>query len=272
MEVTALKKVLAISCLVVVLVITMAAMASAAENNWKFYLKADDNAGSNAWAALTIGVFSTAATRDGNYSDSTGSDASDGTFATGVGQDTASAVAGVFGSPLKAYVKDIKTARAPWEPIYLSGGETKKVWDLRVGGMSNAAGDIIRLQFMTINSQQLPTPNIGGTDKPVQYWLKMVDRQAEYWTGQGLEVPAGLPENGTVWEIPIPTVHNVFPDSPTYFSLTLPMLNITAFTAGSLINDGYKMEFYQTPEPSSLMALGAGLMALGGLASRKRRK
>ena len=263
MEVTALKKVLAISCLVVVFTITMAAMASAADNNWRFYLKADNGAGSDAWQAMTIGVYSTSTlvSKDGNYSDSLGSDMQDGRFVTGVGMPTARAAAGVFKETYPdtsvgdmAWTKDIKSPRAPWEPIYSDG---RKVWDLRVAGMGAAADGPIRLLFTTIGATVLPPPTVSG--KAVQYWLKMVDNK-------GME---GAYANNTIWSIPIPTVHST---TIPYFTLTLPLLNISAFTEGTFINEGYKMEFYQTPEPSSLMALGAGLMALGGLASRRRRK
>jgi hypothetical protein len=251
MEVTALKKVLAISCLAVVLTITMAAMASAADNSWRFSLKADNGAAADAFAAMTIGVYSgTYVSKDGNYSDQLGSDAQDSRFVPSTGVPTGRAVEGVFGD--MAWVKDVKSPRAPWTPIY----GNRKVWDLRVAGMSQATGNTIRLLFLTVSDAQLPTPTVSGI--AVKYWLKMVDRK-------GVET---APANGTVWEIPIPTVHS----TTAWFTLTLPLLNTSGFTEGNLINEGYKMEFYQTPEPSSLMALGAGLMALGGLASRKRRK
>jgi len=249
-----LKKVLAISCLVVVLTITMAAMASAAADNWRFYLRADDGEGMYGANALTIGV--TPTSTDGNYSDQPGSDAADLRFPIASTPSTVKAVEGVFpvGGVGMLWNRDLKSPRAPWgPPIY--GGE--KVWDLRVAGLTDTSAlTPIRLSFLTISSTMLPTASIGG--KTVQYWLKMVDNK-----GVG-----AAPANGTIWSIPIPAVHL----GTAYFTVTLPTLKLSANTEGVFINEGYKMEFYQTPEPSSLMALGAGLMALGGLASRRRRK
>lgn len=252
-----MKKVLAIACLVVVFSITMAAMASAAENNWRFYLKADDGAGSFSASAMTIGVGPTA--KDGNYSDEAASDAADLRFPIASTPSSVKAVEGKFLDML--WNRDIKGPRAPWtHPIYYDPDYPpyyhRKVWDLRVAGLSEASDlSPIRLQFLTISSAMFPTASISG--KPIRYYLKMVDNK-------GVE---NAPANGKIWEIPIPTVHSGTP----YFTLTLPTLKLTANTEGTFINEGYKMEFYQTPEPSSLLALGAGLMGLAGFASRRRR-
>jgi len=246
-----MKKVLAILCLVVVLTITMAAMASAAEDNWRFYLKADDGAGMYAASAMTIGV--TPTSKDGNYADQAASDTADLRFPIAATSATVKAVEGQFLSML--WNRDLKSPRPPWIVPYLPPVE--KVWDLRVAGLTDTSAlTPIRLSFLTISSAMFPTAKIGG--RGVKYWLRMVDNQ---------EVE-GAPLNGTVWSIPIPTVHsNTIP----YFTVTLPTLKLISNTEGTFINDGYKMEFYQTPEPSSLLALGAGLMGLAGFASRRRR-
>jgi len=241
-----MKRVLAVA----VLALVVCSTATAAENNWRFYLRADDGTGMYAASAMTIGVSPNSL--DGNYSDQLASDSMDLRFPMAATSSTVKAVEGQFLAWL--WNRDLKSPRAPWTDIY-SG---RKVWDLRVAGLTDAStATPIRLSFLTISSTLLPTASISG--KPVKYWLKMVDnRRVE-----------GAPANGTIWSIPIPTP-TLFPSIP-YFELTLPTLNLTSNTEGTFINEGYKMEFYQTPEPSSLMALGAGLIGLAGCAFRRRR-
>jgi len=233
---------------VALLLLLACGIASAAENNWRFYLRADDGAGMFAASAMTIGVAPTS--KDGNYSDQVASDTADLRFPIASTPSSVKAVEGKFLSML--WNRDLKSPRAPWTDIY-SG---RKVWDLRVAGLTDASPETpIRLSFLTIGPTVLPTASISG--KTVKYWLKMVDNKGM----------SGAPANDTIWSIPIPTMDSGIP----YFTLTLPTINLTANTEGTFINEGYKMEFYQTPEPSSMMALGAGLIALAGYALRRRR-
>lgn len=249
-----MKRVLA----VVVLSLVVCGIACASETNWRFYLKADDGAGSNSAAQMTIGVAANSV--DGNYSDQFGSDANDLRFPAGFEPDTAKAVEGLFGNML--WNRDVKSPRPPWtHPTYYDPSYPpsyhRKVWELRVGGLSDAdTVTPIRLQFKTIGSAWLPPATLSG--KTMRYYLKMVDNRGV----------AGAPANGTIWGIPIPTAHSATP----YYSLTLPTLKVSSSTEGALINEGYKMEFFQTPEPTSIMALGAGLMALAGYGLRSRRR
>lgn len=266
MEVTALKKVLAITCLVVLLVATTAILAAASELNWRLNIYADDGAGSNGSYAQ-VGI--KAGCKDPQTTDALPlSDAGSDSPWT-IGLSTAKTVASVFatdtaGTTPRAWAVDLKSTNQPWNSQYYDaafGGE-RKVWNLRVAGCGDAStATPIRLRVLTVGSAYLPSatlthPTLGA--KPNLLWLRMVDNK-------GI---TGAPANGTVWSIPIPTSHS----SNAVFTLTLPTINITiAKDEQKLIAEGYKLEFYQTPEPSSLMALGAGLMALGGLVSRKRR-
>lgn len=253
-----MKKVLAIACLVAVLVIALAAMASAAETSWRFNIKADDPTGMNAQTEV-LGVYSTS--KDPLPSDVVPlSDGQDVRWTALSG--TLMAIGGVFpidtaGTPAM-WGRDIKGPLKPWNEAYPGH---KKVWSIRVAGAGSATNATIRLQFTTVGSTVLPPatlthPTLGAV--PVQYYLKMVNNRAKI----------GAPGNGMVWLIPIPTVHSGTP----YFTLTLPAFNISvAQSEAKMIDEGYVMEFYQTPEPSSLLALGAGLMGLAGFASRRRR-
>jgi hypothetical protein len=279
MEVTALKKVLAISALLVVLVIVSAAMASAYQNNWRFTIKPDDGNTLNSGGAMTIGVFSTTQTKDpylpgGEYTPT--SDASDVRNDYGSLLGAEKCVVGIFptdsaGLAPATWIKDVKTARMPWEDRYYDSNYApyyhRKVWDLRVFGLPTAdTATPIRLLFTTIGPGTTLLPPASLTysagppvvNVPAFYWLRMVNNRGV----------AGAPANGTIWSIPIPTAHT----STAYFTLTLPTLRVSVKDESHIISEGYMMEFYQTPEPSSLMALGAGLMALGGFASRRRRK
>ncbi|MCX6374843.1 MAG: hypothetical protein NTU88_02170, partial [Armatimonadetes bacterium] len=76
-----MKRVLAVA----VLALVVCGIATAAENNWRFNLMADNgNFGADAWAAMSIGVWSgtTYVSKDGNYTDSLWSDAQDQRFDT----------------------------------------------------------------------------------------------------------------------------------------------------------------------------------------------
>jgi len=246
-----MKKVWAIIGFLVLLSTSTASLCAGAENNWRFYLLADDGAGMFSASPMTIGVYSSSL--DGNYSDQAASDGQDLRFPMAVTVATVKAVEGQFLGVL--WNRDVKSPRAPWTPIY-SG---RKVWDLRVAGLGVADSRTpIRLSFLTIGSALLPTPSVSG--KPVKYWLKMVDNRGM----------AGAPANGTTWSIPIPTAHSW---ATPYFTLTMPTIRLSGMDEGIMLNEGYKMEFWQeaVPEPSSMMALGAGIMALAGYAFRRRR-
>jgi hypothetical protein len=254
-----MKRVYAIIGFLVLLSSCTASMCVGAEDNWRFWLEADDGANMYSAAAMTIGAHPNCL--DGNYSDQMGSDSMDRRFPISIIRSSVKAVEGCFAGML--WSRDVKSARPPWtDPIYYDASYPpyyhRKVWELRVAGLSAAdTSTPIRLLFLTLGSDVLPTATISH--QPIKYYLNMVDNK-------GL---TGSPANGTIWEIPIPTVHS----STAYFALTLPTLNISEFTEGSFINDGYKMEFWQeaVPEPSSMMALGAGLISLAGYGLRRRR-
>jgi hypothetical protein len=257
MEVTVLKKVLAISILMVALALATMATAPAAETNWRFNISADNGAGSS-FTSAQIGV--KAGAKDPLPSDVAPlSDANDNRWT--VAQATVWTVAGIFDN--KAWNTDIKSGLMPWDSAYYDATYPphyhKKPWNLRVAGAGTATGNSLRLRFLTVNAALLPTPQLtkGTETLKAYYYLTMVDNR-------GVE---GSPANGTIWSIPIPTAHS----TNAYFTLTLPALNISVEKSEEkLISEGYVMQFYQTPEPSSLMALGAGLMALAGFASRRR--
>ncbi len=252
-----MKKVLAITCVLVALTLLAAAMASAVDTqaNWRIYIKAADTAGLNSGGDCQLGVYSSS--KDGYGADGVASDSQDTRAA--LTQAPARSVVGVFDN--KAWIKDIKSNRVPLDPYYSSFGGVKP-WYLRVAGLGTAStlDTVLTIRLVSVAAGLPPqTFPWSGQNIPAQYFLKMVDNRSI----------AGAPANGTVWKINMPTTWQ----STAFFSLTLPTFNISVpNNEAALISEGYKLEFYQTPEPSSLMALGAGLMGIGGFFTRRRKK
>ena len=284
MEVTVLKKVLAIVCLMVVLTMAVAMVASAAtattQDNWRLWIACTDTAGLNGTGNTTLGVG--AGLTDGFGVDGTASDTgSDVVYSAGTQQPQQRGVFSVSGG--RAWKTDMKSNRLPKDPAYNAGvvrdvspevkygaypyEANRKIWDLRVVGLGSAdtKDTVLTIRFVSIAAgvpkNEIP---VYGSDpvvlKPAKYALRMVDNR-------GIALAPG---NGTVWSIPVPATWQ----TAVFLSVTLPTFNITATSPKDealILSQGYKMQFYQTPEPSSLMALGAGLMGLGGFFSRRRR-
>lgn len=267
-----MKKVLAIACLVALFIAATVIVASASELNWRLNIFADNGAGASGSYAQ-VGI--KAGCKDPQPTDALPlSDAGSDSPWT-IGLATAKTVASVFatdtdGNTPRAWAVDLKSTNQPWGSQYYDENYApfyhKKVWSLRVAGAGEADTlTPIRLRIMTVSAAYLPSQTLTFSSTPLvkvpnKFWLKMVNNRGQ----------EGAPANGTIWAIPIPTSHVT--GGSVAFTLTLPTLNISvAKDEAKLISEGYVMEFYQTPEPSSLLALGAGLMGLAGFASKRRR-
>lgn len=243
-----MKKVLAIT-LMLLLCATVAMAAN--QSSWRILLKADDGLLGNPGPGAYFGVYPTSLE---------GLDTQDGAVSPALGNDTPGTTANVLavvpGQP-DLYGKSIK---APTEPLPYPPG---KFWDLYVAGNINYPGTSITLRTFTVNAA-LPTAEfLPNQPAPaIKYWLVLVDNKGK----------EGAPANGSKWEIPIPTVHQ----ATAYWTMpvTLPTIKLSSKANSAMIAEGYKMQFVQecvVPEPSGLLALGAGLMGLVGFVTRRRK-
>lgn len=241
-----MKKVLAITLMLLLL----ATAAICAEDNWRVVMKADNGAGMSPSSGAQGGVTPTASDA---YVSTT---AEDGTPYAGINGDTpgtAMHVAAVIADAPNVYGRDIKAALMP---------VPERTWEFVVAAGVSSTNDVIRLRLFTVSSTVLPTATFGGW--PVKYSVRLLDNK-------GME---GAPAIGTEWEIPtIPTVHST--TVPIWESpVNLPIIKMSQKDNLVFKAEGYRVALVQTaiiPEPSSLLALGTGLVGLVGLVSRRRR-
>lgn len=253
-----MKKVLAITCL---LVLAASSMALAAEPHWRIYVQADDGTGNYPGPVMTLGA-------QPGQADNWSSSDQEAAYSA----DTTNATAWAVGrfvdqrdSIDKTWTKDMKSDLEPVGYV-----PPKKVWEVRVAALSSATYPRTGLWMKTVGSTTM-IPSTLPLTGPVNYTLILTWRPLE---------DVDTPPVGTKWLIPIPGVHpTTFWDIKVNADTTghvwaqgLKTAKVPGNHAG-MIAGGYQFLFIQeaVPEPSALLAFGSGIVGLVGLAVRRRR-
>jgi hypothetical protein len=237
------------------LVLVLQTPSTAAEDNWRIALKADNGAGSYSAASAMFGVHPQSS--DGVDTEGSVQDQEDVHYYTDITQ-AMRLVVGIIPDSEITWIRDIMSPASP--ATY--PGLTKR-WILRVAAAPLANWDPIRLRFFTLSlpgsTSHLPPSSVAG--RAVSYRLVMTDNKGM----------SGAPPNGTVWQVPAPTQHV---SSVAYYTVPalFPVIKLSSYTHTAMITEGYQLEFQQiaVPEPVSLLTLAGGLTSLVGLGFRRR--
>ncbi len=218
--------------MVLVLLLVVTTAAFATETSWRINIRADDGTGFNYSIPAQPGVYPTPS-------------ASPYLWDLWLPHSMAVTAIGIPGLA-DAYTQEIRLPSA--SPL---------AWDIYVAADVNYVPGILRLQAFTTTA--LPPAVWQG--KPVGYRLKMIDNK-------GIQ---GAPENGTSWDLPIPTIYT---SGVAYWTMpvNLPTIKLSASNSAALFAEGYRLQFLQTPvpEPASISALGVGILGLAIVTVRRR--
>jgi len=182
------------------------------------------------------------------------------------GEDTTKWIQPVPEGASTCYNWDLKSTAS-----YDTYPDQQKKWPLRAATLNAATTDGLRMYFITTDGL-LPETAPPGND-PWGYYLRLVNSQSmaitkPAWAGGGAWA------EGEMIPLTIPAAADTIFGEVLLPDLVLP----SGATGDTLYAMGYQFEFIQgaaggepIPEPSSLMALGAGFAGLMGFVSRKRR-